>query len=75
MTIVNLAAQYLGVRLTRTDLDFHKPIVTAEIGDSVDIPVFNDQKIVKRQPTKKHLSIHNFKKTFSSSKSTVCSLQ
>ncbi|KAJ8670492.1 hypothetical protein QAD02_001751 [Eretmocerus hayati] len=75
LCIVNLAAKCLGVRLTKSDQDFHKPIVTAEIGDSVDMPIFQNQKIIKRRPNKKPISIHHFRSNLSSSKSTACSIQ
>ncbi|XP_076658985.1 ras-related protein Rab-28 [Halictus rubicundus] len=72
LCIVNLAAQILGVRLTKTDQDYHKPIIIAEIGDTVDMSTI--QKVVKRIPTKKqsHLPFHPH---FPQSKSAVCVLQ
>ncbi|XP_044577754.1 ras-related protein Rab-28-like [Cotesia glomerata] len=72
LTIANLAAKVLGVQLTRVDQDFHKPIITAEIGDTVDMPTI--QRIVKRHPTKKSILNNNYP-TLPLSKSTVCSLQ
>lgn len=71
MCIANLVAQVLGLRLTKVDQDFHKPIIIAEIGDSVDVPTA--RKVVKRLPNKKHsqLLTHHLP----SSKSKVCSLQ
>ncbi|XP_001606519.1 ras-related protein Rab-28 [Nasonia vitripennis] len=75
LCIVNLAAKSLGVRLTKSDQDFHRPIVTAEIGDSVDIPIVKNRKIVKRRPNKKQITIHHFRPNFPMSKSAACSLQ
>jgi hypothetical protein len=72
LCIANLAAQVLGVRLTRTDQDFHKPIIIAEIGDTVDINSI--QKVVKRIPNKKQHSIA-FNPHFPASKSAICTLQ
>ncbi|XP_072751915.1 ras-related protein Rab-28 [Anoplolepis gracilipes] len=72
LCIANLAAQILGVRLTRTDQDFHKPIIIAEIGDTVDVNSIH--KVVKRIPNRKQHPI-TFNPRFPSSKSTVCALQ
>lgn len=72
LCIVTLAAQILGVRLTKTDQDYHKPIIIAEIGDTVDMNTV--QKVVKRIPTKRHTQIP-FHPHFPSSKSAVCVLQ
>ncbi|KAK2579277.1 hypothetical protein KPH14_008236 [Odynerus spinipes] len=72
LCIVSLAAQVLGVRLSRTDQDFHKPIIIAEIGDTVDMRTI--QKVVKRFPNKRHHQIP-FHSHFPSSKSAVCTLQ
>ncbi|XP_018392597.1 PREDICTED: ras-related protein Rab-28-like [Cyphomyrmex costatus] len=72
LCIAGLAAQVLGVRLTRTDQDFHKPIIIAEIGDTVDINSIH--KVVKRFPTKKQFPLA-FHPRFPASKSTVCALQ
>lgn len=72
LCIITLAAQILGVRLTKTDQDYHKPIIIAEIGDTVDMNTV--QKVVKRIPTKRHTQIP-FHPHFPSSKSTVCVLQ
>lgn len=72
LCIVTLAAQILGVRLTKTDQDFHKPIIIAEIGDTVDMSTV--QKVVKRIPNKKQSNIP-FHPHFPSSKSAVCVLQ
>ncbi|XP_078047669.1 ras-related protein Rab-28 [Augochlora pura] len=60
----------LGVRLTKTDQDYYKPIIIAEIGDTVDMHTI--QKVVKRIPTKKqsHIPFHPHL-----SKSAVCVLQ
>lgn len=71
LCIVNLAAQILGVRLTKTDQDFHKPIIIAEIGDTVDMSSI--QKVVKRAPTKKQSQIPFYPHLHS--KSAVCVLQ
>lgn len=73
--MVNMAAKILGIRLTTADQDFHKPIVVAEIGDSVDLPVFRNRKIVKRRPNKKPITIHHFRPHMPMSKSVTCSLQ
>ncbi|XP_066580901.1 ras-related protein Rab-28-like [Prorops nasuta] len=72
LCIANLAAQVLGVRLTRTDQDFHKPIIIAEIGDTVDVSAV--QKVIKRFPNKKNtqIPIHT---NLPFSKSSVCTLQ
>lgn len=70
--MVSLAAQILGVRLTKTDQEFHRPIIVAEIGDTVDMSTV--QKVVKRIPTKKQSQIHLFPH-LPSSKSAVCVLQ
>jgi len=67
-----LAAQILGVRLTRMDQDFHKPIIIAEIGDTVDVNSIH--KVIKRIPNKKQRSIA-FYPHFPASKSAVCALQ
>ncbi|XP_053993621.1 ras-related protein Rab-28-like isoform X1 [Hylaeus volcanicus] len=72
LCIVNLAAQILGVRLTKTDQDYHKPIITAEIGDTVDMAAIH--KVVKRIPNKRQNQLP-FYPHLSSSKSTVCELQ
>lgn len=72
LSIANLAAKVLGVQLTRVDQDFHKPIITAEIGDTVDMPMV--KRIVKRHPTKKSILNNNYP-TLPLSKSTVCSIQ
>lgn len=72
LCIVTLAAQTLGVRLTKTDQDFHRPIIVAEIGDTVDMSTVH--RVVKRIPTKKHSQIP-FHPHFPSSKSAVCVLQ
>lgn len=72
LCIAGLAAQVLGVRLTRTDQDFHKPIIIAEIGDTVDVNSI--QKVVKRVPNKKQHQIA-FHPRFPASKSAVCALQ
>ncbi|KAG7201211.1 hypothetical protein KM043_003998 [Ampulex compressa] len=72
LCIVNLAAQILGVRLTRMDQDFHKPIIIAEIGDTVDMSTI--QKVVRRIPNRKHNAI-SFNPHFPASKSRVCTLQ
>lgn len=66
-----MAAQILGVRLTRTDQDFHKPIIIAEIGDTVDVNAIH--KVVKRIPNRKHPIAFNPR--FPVSKSAVCALQ
>lgn len=75
LSIVNLAAKCLGIRLTKTDQDYHRPIVAAEIGDSVDMPLMKNQKIIKRRPNKKQISIHSFRPTLPTAKSKACSLQ
>lgn len=72
LCVAGLAAQVLGVRLTRTDQDFHKPIIIAEIGDTVDVNSI--QKVVKRIPNKKQHPIA-FHPHFPASKSAVCALQ
>lgn len=72
LCLVTLAAQILGVRLTRTDQDLHKPIIIAEIGDTVDMNTV--QRVVKRIPNKKQNPIA-FHPHFPASKSAVCSLQ
>ncbi|XP_076244560.1 ras-related protein Rab-28 [Calliopsis andreniformis] len=72
LCMVSLAAQILGVRLTKTDQDFHKPIIVAEIGDTVDMSTVH--KVVKRIPTKKQTQIHLYPH-LPSSKSSVCVLQ
>ncbi|KAI4486940.1 hypothetical protein M0802_012197 [Mischocyttarus mexicanus] len=72
LCIVSLAAQILGVRLSRNDQDFHKPIIIAEIGDTVDMNTIH--KVVKRFPNKRHNPI-SFHSHFPGSKSTVCTLQ
>ncbi|XP_015433011.1 PREDICTED: ras-related protein Rab-28-like [Dufourea novaeangliae] len=72
LCIVTLAAQILGVRLTKTDQDFHKPIIIAEIGDTVDMSTV--QKIVKRIPTKRQTQLP-FYPHLPTSKSAVCVLQ
>lgn len=72
LCIVTLAAQILGVRLTKTDQDYHKPIIIAEIGDTVDMSTIH--KVVKRIPTKKHTQIP-FHPHLPGSKSSVCLLQ
>lgn len=72
LCIAGLAAQVLGVRLTRTDQDFHKPIIIAEIGDTVDVNSIH--KVVKRIPNKKQHPIV-FHPHFPASKSAVCVLQ
>ncbi|EFN75149.1 ras-related protein Rab-28 [Harpegnathos saltator] len=72
LCVASLAAQVLGVRLTRTDQDFHKPIIIAEIGDTVDMTSIH--KVVKRIPNKKQYPIA-FNPHFPSSKSAVCTLQ
>lgn len=72
LCIVTLAAQILGVRLTKTDQDYHKPIIIAEIGDTVDMGTIH--KVVKRIPTKKHTQIP-FHPHLPGSKSSVCLLQ
>ncbi|XP_011505600.1 PREDICTED: ras-related protein Rab-28-like [Ceratosolen solmsi marchali] len=75
LCIANLAAKNLGIRLTKFDQDLHKPIITAEIGDSVDMPIIDNRKIIKRRPNKKQMSIHHFRQNLPMSKSTTCSLQ
>lgn len=72
LCIANLAAQILGVRLTRTDQDFHKPIIIAEIGDTVDVNSIH--RVVKRIPNRKQHPIA-FNPRFPISKSAVCALQ
>lgn len=72
LCIVSLAAQVLGVRLSRTDQDFHKPIIIAEIGDTVDMRTVG--KVVKRFPNKRNQPIP-FHSHFPTSKSAVCTLQ
>lgn len=72
LCISSLAAKVLGVQLTRMDQDFCKPIVTAEIGDTVDMA--NIQRPIKRQPNKKSCPNNNYA-TLPLSKSTVCMLQ
>lgn len=72
LCIITLAAQVLGVRLTKTDQDFYKPIIIAEIGDTVDMSTI--QKVVKRIPNRKHHPIP-FNPPFPTSKSSVCVLQ
>lgn len=72
LCIVTLAAQILGVRLTKTDQDYHKPIIIAEIGDTVDMSTIH--KVVKRIPTKKQTQIP-FHPHLPGSKSSVCLLQ
>ncbi|XP_011310015.1 ras-related protein Rab-28 [Fopius arisanus] len=72
LSIANLSAKVLGVQLTRMDQEFHKPIVTAEIGDTVDVTTI--KKIVKRQPHRKSYPNNNYP-TLPLSKSSVCSLQ
>lgn len=72
LCIAGLAAQVLGTRLTRTDQDFHKPIIIAEIGDTVDVNSIH--KVVKRIPNKKQHPIV-FHPHFPASKSAVCALQ
>ncbi|XP_076667843.1 ras-related protein Rab-28 isoform X2 [Andrena cerasifolii] len=72
LCIVTLAAQTLGVRLTKTDQDFHRPIIVAEIGDTVDMSTVH--RVVKRIPNKKHSQIP-FHPHLPSSKSAVCVLQ
>ncbi|XP_015604199.1 ras-related protein Rab-28 [Cephus cinctus] len=71
LCMINLAAQILGVRLTRMDQEFHRPIVTAEIGDTVDVSTV--QKVVKRYPKKQNPVDLN--RSPPGSKSSVCSLQ
>ncbi|KAL7298817.1 hypothetical protein TKK_0008557 [Trichogramma kaykai] len=76
LCIVTLAAKILGIRLTKIDQDYHKPIVTAEIGETVDMPVPKNRKLVNRRPNKKHITIHHFKpKNLPIPKSISCSLQ
>lgn len=72
LCIVSLVAKVLGVELTKMDQDFHKPIVIAEIGDTVDVSTI--QKIIKRRPNKKSYSNNNYP-TLPLSKSAVCLLQ
>ena len=72
LCIVTLAAQILGVRLTKTDQDYHKPIIIAEIGDTVDMNTIH--KVVKRFPTRKQTQIP-FHPHLPGSKSSVCLLQ
>ncbi|XP_046144507.1 ras-related protein Rab-28-like [Osmia bicornis bicornis] len=72
LCIVTLAAQVLGVHLTKTDKEYHKPIIIAEIGDTVDLNTVH--KVVKRIPVKKQNHIP-FYPHFPGSKSAVCVLQ
>ncbi|XP_034938140.1 ras-related protein Rab-28-like [Chelonus insularis] len=72
LTIATLAAKALGVQLTRVDQDSHKAIITAEIGDNVDMT--SVQKVVKKLPNKKSYQNNNYP-TLPLSKSAVCSLQ
>ncbi|KAF3420889.1 hypothetical protein E2986_02967 [Frieseomelitta varia] len=72
LCIVTLAAQILGVRLTKTDQDYHRPIIIAEIGDTVDMNTVH--KVVKRFPTRKQTQIP-FHPHLPGSKSSVCLLQ
>ncbi|XP_015120220.1 ras-related protein Rab-28 [Diachasma alloeum] len=72
LSIANLSAKVLGVQLTRMDQESHKPIVTAEIGDTVDVATI--RKVIKRQPHRKSCQNNNYP-TLPLSKSAVCSLQ
>jgi len=54
------------------DQDFHKPIIIAEIGDTVDVNSIH--KVIKRIPNKKQRPIA-FYPHFPASKSAVCALQ
>ncbi|XP_063977511.1 uncharacterized protein LOC135162694 isoform X2 [Diachasmimorpha longicaudata] len=72
LSIANLSAKVLGVQLTRMDQEFHKPIVTAEIGDTVDVATI--RKVIKRQPHRKSCQNNNYP-ALPLSKSAVCSLQ
>lgn len=73
LCIANLAAKVLGVQLTQMDQDFCKPIVTAEIGDTVDM--MSVQKPIKRQPNKKTCPNDNQIITTIPKSSAVCALQ
>ncbi|XP_043274038.1 ras-related protein Rab-28-like [Venturia canescens] len=72
LCIANVAAKVLGVQLTRMDQDLHKPIVIAEIGDTVDISSI--QRVVKRYPNKKAFQL-NGNSSLPISRSAVCCLQ
>ncbi|XP_014216964.1 ras-related protein Rab-28-like [Copidosoma floridanum] len=75
LSLVTLASKILGVRLTKIDQDFHRPIITAEIGDTVDVPITKNRKAIKRKPNKKQSTIHHFKPNLPAAKSVTCSLQ
>ncbi|CAD1473257.1 unnamed protein product, partial [Heterotrigona itama] len=54
------------------EADYHKPIIIAEIGDTVDMNTVH--KVVKRFPTRKQTQIP-FHPHLPGSKSSVCLLQ
>lgn len=79
MRIASLAAQVLGVRLTKTeDRGYYKPIIKSA-GDerlmpTLSSPPVNNKKVTKKQ-IKKLNRTESSNSVLPSSKSSICSLQ